>query len=800
MVRKLVVIFTSVVLFAAAHAKALGLGEITVESALNQPFLARIELLQLGGVRPEQISVQLASESDFARFSIDRENHLQSIRFNVVAAGNSPYVKLSSIDAVREPYLNFVLETSWPSGRLLSEHTVLLDLPAFASNASAPAVRQPEQTMRPSAGESSSSNQSITQHSSASTPASTARFAAQEPATNEPAEQPTEQDVTANDDVVMVDANDTLWNIALEVRPDSSVTVQQTMLALLRMNSGAFIADNINMVRRGQVLRIPNLEQIRALSAREAISEVSRQNLLFENRRNVPLTSQPVTSPPSATANASAGRGELTVVTTDTAEQTSAQSASGGRSAELDAQVSDLEDALAVQQEEFDRVTLANEELNERLSLLEQQIASAQEIIRLRDLELAQLQQALAQEQAAVAMAPAPVDPPIVITMAPEKSFLQTLIDKFIANTYILLAVTALVILLLVYLLLRRNKATEEAAYAEMGRGAGEGDDAVSGVHSEFSSVGSNPTALDDDEDLQEIFGLAEAADESMFADDDELQYLAEDAVADEVLENANALIAYQKYDEAVTLLQNAIVAEPERTDLRLKLLEVCVAKQDAIGFKLQETELRDLGDTSVGPRIVELKKAQLKGELVRGELDNEILEEGEDAFLSELDALDTLVDADAAEATEETTAVEVEEVSADDPEHSIDFDFTVLDAEMPATDTQSELQQVQDEEFEVDEDLAGKAPSDELTDELEDLQFIDDDIDLDVEFTEDDAAEDDDFDFVSDTDQVATKLDLAKAYFEMGDQDGAREILEEVLNEGNGAQIADAQELLDKL
>lgn len=739
MVRKLVVVFTSVVLFAAAHAKALGLGEITVESALNQPLAARIELLQLGTVRPDQISVQLASESDFARFSIAREGFLNSIRFNVVQAGNSPYVSLSSIDSVREPYLSFVLETSWPSGRVLSEHTVLLDLPAFTNNNNAPAVSQPEQGLRPGQSGNSSSNQPLTQETSSSAPAQTQRFAAQEPA-------PISDATAVNGDAVTVEANDTLWNIALEVRPDSSVTVQQTMLALQSLNSEAFIADNINMVRRGQVLRIPNLEQIRALNAREAISEVSRQNQLFDNRRNVPLSSQPVTAQPSQVANAPAGRGELTVVTTDTAEQTNAQSASGGRSAELDEQISDLEDALAVQAEEVDRVTLANDELNERLSLLEQQIASAQEIIRLRDLELAQLQQSLAQAQATEEpSASVPVDPPTVITMAPEKSFLQTLIDTLIANTFILLAATALIILLLVYLLLRRSKAAEEAAFAELGGMPSAGDDATSGVHSEFASVGSNAAVLDDDDELQGILGAVDANGDF---DIDQVVEDPEDDATSFIDLDIDSIEEIVQDDEPESSLPAAF-APSERPDQKEEADEA----NDEIEFIIDE--------------VSEVKQE------VKLEVQQDVQQ---DANLLDFDFA---IEGDSAQEVATAEDPELLLASTDDPEHHVDFDFAVLD-----------------DEPEV------KATPAEIAEELEDLRFIDDseEIDLDVEFTEDDAAEEEGFDFISVADEVATKLDLAKAYCEMDDQVGAREILEEVLREGSEAQVADAQSLLDKL
>jgi FimV-like protein len=132
-----------------------------------------------------------------------------------------------------------------------------------------------------------------------------------------------------------------------------------------------------------------------------------------------------------------------------------------GQSAELDARIASLEDVLAVQREEADRAALLNAELTERLGLLEEQIASAQEIIRLRDLELAQLQESLAN---APAEEPVVEEPPTVITMAPERSFLGTLLASLVANTAALLAVTALIISLLVFMLIKRNRAAEQAA------------------------------------------------------------------------------------------------------------------------------------------------------------------------------------------------------------------------------------------------------------------------------------------------------------------------------------------------
>ncbi len=1047
MVRKLVVVFTSVVLFAAAHVKALGLGEIVLESSLNQPFNAQIALLQLGDVRPEQIQVQLANERDFARFSIERANFLDAIEFDVQEQGDAAFVRLTTDAAVREPYLSFVLETRWPNGRLLNEYTVLLDLPAFASNANASAIQQPVQA--DSAPVQTLENQSPSNTSSAVVEPAPARFAApaepensaqadtvdaapvaetavEEEAVEETpaAVEPTAPSRNANtSETVTIDSSDTLWDVALQVRPDSSVSVQQTMLALQSLNREAFIGDNINMVRRGQVLRVPSLEQIQALSAREAISEVARQNQLFENRRNVPLASQPITAQPQANNGAAPNRGELSVVSVENAEPTSGQAASDSQSAELDARIASLEDALAVQREESDRAALVNEELTARLGLLEEQIASAQEIIRLRDLELAQLQEALAQAAAEEEAVVEEVDPPTVITMAPEKSFLEQILDTLVANTLALVALVGLVILMLVFVLLRRNRAAEQAALADidaMPVDAEPEEQADSDEEENFSDdsdmhadvdteeldelfniaedtddVDESSAAIDNDADLTTGFDDFEETEEVLFEDDDEpapqpvdsaafddeepVAELAEDeAVADlneeadepkDILEEVDALLAYEKVDEAEVMLQNAIVAQPDRADIRMKMLEVLVAKQDAVGFKLQETEIRDMQVRGLEPRIATLR-SQLDSEL-----DSEILEEGEDDFFNELNELDDMevaldleasaevddnkvlsgepeseddnviefagsesdaskeddidfdlsveeqaqldedtlsdaaddeikfdlavddVDASAQATEDDATSLSADfdladegaplkpleedsEAEVEDDENAIDFDFVieepeaeklaetppaaeaaaqdkddneiefdfeisddfagedtdieVLDepSEMPVEEAKAEADStfdldVEDDEAEIefldeeDEDdniafddasfdlaiddeqkVAEPAPASPPekadNDEFDDLQFVDDS--LEDSASEDDEEEDDDFDFLSDADEAATKLDLARAYFEMGDLEGAKEILEEVLNEGNEEQVKDAKELLEKL
>ncbi|MFL2838605.1 MAG: FimV family protein, partial [Pseudohongiellaceae bacterium] len=103
----------------ASHVYALGLGNVTVESYLNQPLRVRIEVLELGDTQLEDISVQVASEDDYARNNLERVGFLSDVQFQIDASPDGAYVTLSSNQNVREPDLSFILETRWPNVALV---------------------------------------------------------------------------------------------------------------------------------------------------------------------------------------------------------------------------------------------------------------------------------------------------------------------------------------------------------------------------------------------------------------------------------------------------------------------------------------------------------------------------------------------------------------------------------------------------------------------------------------------------------------------------------------------------------
>jgi len=494
MLRKSTVILAMLFGFMATQVYALGLGTVTVESALNQPLRVRIEILDLGETRLEDVNISMASGDDFQRFNVDRALFLNNIRFEVVAASQGNFVILTSNQIVREPYLSFILDTRWPSGRLLSEHTVLLDLPAFDDQQqSTPAILAPvspvaqapvnndtpvfeAEEAEPQPAEQVTAP-TVTEPAATQEPAAVAQqesLAGQEPSADEEPSANQEPEAVANaidagpgntaepiPDTIETLPNDTLTDIAQRVRPDSSVTLQQTMIALQELNPDAFAGSNINRLRAGEVMRVPTLNQIQDVDPRQAIDEISRQNQAL-------ASAEPLAAPTQSAGNADDGaQGQLSVVTGD--EDTDG---AGGSDAELDQRIAALENQLALQEEAADRARIERAELDSRMAELEGQIAAAQEVIRLQDLQLAQLQESLAQAAAeqeaaqAAALAAQQAANQQSSPTAGSGGVAGSLMNLFTSNLYIYGAL-GVVALLIAFFLVQRTRAARAGAADE---------------------------------------------------------------------------------------------------------------------------------------------------------------------------------------------------------------------------------------------------------------------------------------------------------------------------------------------
>lgn len=247
---------------------ALGLGEIRLNSALNQPFDADIEVIAPTREELAELKVSLASNELFSRYGIDRPAYLSNFDFAVSRGRDGQVtIKVTSNRSVTEPFVTLLVEATWGRGRLLREYTVLLDPPVFMPS-------QPE-TQRPVTAPQSGAQ---TEGRIERTPAPAAPTQPV-PAPESVAEEPTSAPAAAAPigGSYEVQRNDTLSRIARNVNPGATAGgINQTMIALFRANPEAF-AGNINRLRAGSVLRIPELSDIEAISSGEASAEVVRQ-------------------------------------------------------------------------------------------------------------------------------------------------------------------------------------------------------------------------------------------------------------------------------------------------------------------------------------------------------------------------------------------------------------------------------------------------------------------------------------------------------------------------------------------
>ena len=387
----------------------LGLGEIEVNSALNQQLDADIELLSAAPEDAESLIVKLASRQAFSRAGLDRPYLLNDLRFKTVVVNGVPHIKITSKSPIREPFLNFLLEVDWPKGHVLREYTILLDPPTFmtasmpASHAAAPARSAPAGDSRPGAsgmrpatvaaplataagGLSAAPAQGATR--AAAQPAPQRQAAAVAVVTNAPASAPGGE--------YRIQSGDTAWSLADAMRPDRSVTVEQMMVALLRNNPESFINENVNGLKRGYILRVPDREQIAAISPAEARALVKQQAALWREYQQgmaggtpAPVADNAAASGMAASpAETGAADAHLQIVSAGTGASTSAS----GDPTQMTA--AELRQALAQAREQLESERVEKEALAEQVSRLEQQLKQQQGgALSVQNSDLAQAQQ-----------------------------------------------------------------------------------------------------------------------------------------------------------------------------------------------------------------------------------------------------------------------------------------------------------------------------------------------------------------------------------------------------------------------
>lgn len=729
------------------NAGALGLGELSLKSYLNEPLNARVELINTEGLDVEQVRVQLATRDEFKQRGVDRPYFLTKLEFDVEAgANNALFISVKTDQPVLEPYLDFIVEARWPNGRLLREYTLLLDPPVFA-----PASERVSARRQIAAESGTVVNTKDNETSSVKKPAR--EFASDATAMPQKGQK------------YLVQRNDTLWQIAERSRPEGA-SINQTMLDIQRLNPNAFVRGNINLIKAGYVVYLPKGSEMQAPDEAQAKAEVDKQTEEWREGRAAAV----------ATLRIASEDIEETAPSTTPVDV--------ARMAELEAEV-------VANKEVMDQASRENADLSARLAEMEKQYDTLQRIVRVKDDQISALQQALTGDnepavdasamEEAVSKAEEMADKaaeqavPKPITRVEDAGLLGFLKDKLL---YILGGLAALI-----------------AAALVMRRVRGEQGDAVDAHQEPVLEQDFKNVELDQELDVDDADDPIEGAQpeqgravelESKFQND---QTYLDQSGGDPIAE-ADIYIAYGRYDQAVSVVKSAIEQAPENTEYRLRLMTLGIEAGDMDLVKQQYSDLLTLNDADALAQADELiaglpeadnwmagtAQGQAEGAEaltdVELEIDDSLSKEDVSSDLqAELDSFAYDLDAQMASDSDELPRLDLGELEANQPP-----------SELSGTDDALEYS-FGELEIEGAEDLSDTP--DDTADEL-DLSS--------------DADDDDEVDMViaSEVDEAATKMDLARAYLDMGDEDGARLILEEVLGDEQASAYADeARELL---
>ncbi|OGB23244.1 MAG: hypothetical protein A3I66_08605 [Burkholderiales bacterium RIFCSPLOWO2_02_FULL_57_36] len=380
----------SAVLFSNAYGA--GLGKLTVLSSLGQPLHAEIELTSVSKDEAEALSVKLASVEAFRQANVEFNPALFALRFVVEQRGGKQVVRITSSQPINEPFVDMLLELGGGNSRLVREYTFLLDPPDLRRT-------QPVQIAAPSAPSSpiQKASPQVTRAESVPQPSATESPVSLSKAPAPPRSAGTVQprggaNNLASPDDYQVKSGDTLGKIAGQYKPDG-ISLDQMLIGLQRANPNAFIGNNINRLRAGQILSIPDAETARAIPNAEAKRVVVAQSVDFNNYRNK-LAEQAMNAAPQKSDEAK--QSATGKITAKVEEQPSAASEAkdklklsrsgaaaagadkGGNSAAI------AEDGIAKEK--------ALAEANARVKELEKNVADLQKILELKNKDLAKIQ------------------------------------------------------------------------------------------------------------------------------------------------------------------------------------------------------------------------------------------------------------------------------------------------------------------------------------------------------------------------------------------------------------------------
>ncbi len=369
-----------------SQAMAMDLGQIQVKSALGQPLLAEIPLHAANQAELQNLTIQLASTEEFARAGIAGGRTAIPLHFSVASiAGGRQVIRITSSVAVEDPYLDLLIEVNGSAGKSVREFAILLDPPGASSSPieSVPQTRVARRTTPVLVKEP---------RSVAAAPANPAKPVA----------------ATGNGHFGPVERGQTLSSIARNTAP-AGVDAQQMMLALKQANPDAFYRDNINALKSGAVLRVPTSSEAQAMTIAAAVAEVRRQNGDWRSGTPgkpavVADTAMRATASSVPSASASDGSDRLALVPAKDGGDAAQGRTAGGKG---DKSAALIRQDLMRSQESLASVQQQTVELKTRLQDLTDINSKNEHLLSLKDNQIAELQDKLAAARKSAGLPPA---------------------------------------------------------------------------------------------------------------------------------------------------------------------------------------------------------------------------------------------------------------------------------------------------------------------------------------------------------------------------------------------------------
>lgn len=444
-------------LLAAGNAWALGLGQIEVKSRRNQPLVAEIPIISTTPGELEALKARLASPDTFRRVGLAPPSGAAAdLQFSLGSdARGRPVIRVTSTRPVESSVLNFLVEVDWGQGRLVREYSALVEAPNTASAPLQPAIDAPvapapNVVRRPIAPPVTAAPAPVAAPipEDRPEPAPSAIAIAPLPPAQPAAPAPAPVGAApARAQYGPIRQGETLSKIAGKLDVASGFSLDQTMLALLRANPDAFLGDDINRLRRGSVLRVPGSEELGSVNADEA-GQVVRQQMQQWRQARRPVRQPDVAAAP-ATPAVRAPRPATPAVATapkpvapkpavaaptrqaapprrqearlqiippaapGKATGTRSGTAAGGEGSMLQQQLRQRDEDIAAKAAEIG-------DLKERVAELEKLKQEQQQLLSLKDSELAAAQQRLAESNKAAAAAAVAATKPATAQAAPQ--------------------------------------------------------------------------------------------------------------------------------------------------------------------------------------------------------------------------------------------------------------------------------------------------------------------------------------------------------------------------------------------